>query len=74
VRRLDADVLSGEVVQWLLGLEGQHRDVRPAQFEETPSLQVHRGREHGPDFGVPGKQLGVEVSHCRISNRLEQPD
>jgi hypothetical protein len=45
----------------------------PAQgLEETPSLQVHRGREHSPDFGVHGKQLGVEVCHCRISDRLEQ--
>ena len=24
-------------------------------LEETPSLHVHRGREHRPDFGVHGK-------------------
>jgi hypothetical protein len=47
---------------------------RAKGLEETPSLQVHRGREHGPDFGVHGKQLGVEVCHCRISDRLKQPE
>ena len=47
----------------------------PAQgLEESPSLQVHRGREHGPDFGVQGKQAGVGVCHCRISDRLKQPE
>jgi hypothetical protein len=44
------------------------------RLEETPPLQVHRGREHGPDFGVHGKQLGVEVCHCRISDGLKQPE
>jgi hypothetical protein len=53
----------------LLGIED------PAEgLEETAPLQVHRGREHGPDFDVHGKQLGVEVCHCHISNRLKQPE
>ena len=43
-------------------------------LEEAPSLQIHGGREHGPDFGVHGKQLGIEVCHCRISDRLKQPE
>jgi len=47
----------------------------PAEgLEETPPLHIHGGREHGPDFGVHGKQLGVEVCHCRISDRLKQPE
>jgi hypothetical protein len=47
----------------------------PAQgLEETPPLHVHGGREHGPDFGVHGEQLGVEVCHCRISDGLKQPE
>jgi hypothetical protein len=47
----------------------------PAQgLEEPPPLHVHGGREHGPDFGVHGKQLGVEVCHCRISDGLKQPE
>ena len=28
-------------------------------LEETSPLHVHGGREHGPDFGVHGEQLGV---------------
>jgi hypothetical protein len=47
----------------------------PAQgLEETPPLHVHGGREHGPDLGVHGKQLGVEVCHCRIRDGLKQPE
>jgi hypothetical protein len=42
--------------------------------EEATALHIHGGREHGPDLGVHGEQLGVEVCHCRISDRLKQPE
>ncbi len=43
-------------------------------LEETPPLHVHGGREHGPDFGVHGEELRIEVCHCRVSGRLKQPE
>jgi hypothetical protein len=47
----------------------------PAEgVEELPPLRVHRGREHGPDLAVHGEELRVEVCHCRVSGRLEQPE
>jgi hypothetical protein len=42
--------------------------------EEAAALHIHGGREHGPDLGIHGEQLGVEVCHCRSSDRLKQPE
>jgi hypothetical protein len=43
-------------------------------LEEASALHIHGGREHRPDFGVHGKELRVEVCHCRVSGRLQQPE
>jgi hypothetical protein len=43
-------------------------------LEEASALHVHGGREHGPDSGVHGKELRVEVCHCRVRGRLQQPE
>ena len=42
--------------------------------KEAPTLYIHGSREHGPDFGIHGKELCIELCHCRISGRLEQPE
>jgi hypothetical protein len=43
-------------------------------LEETLALDIHGRREHCPDFTVYCEELGIEVCHCRISGRLEQPE
>ena len=43
VRRLDADVLAGQVGQRLLGLQRQHRDVGPAPLYPGHGADPPRG-------------------------------
>jgi hypothetical protein len=61
-----------EAVAVLLALLGSGDMAE--RLEETPALHIHGGREHGPDFGVHGKELRIEVCHCRVSGRLQQPE